>query len=221
MSFSLRQLRNATAVVATAATLSSCVAAVPMVMMAASAGAVALAGFAIYKTVQTASGGQVRIEFGSTDAKKATPPKPLPPGNVVYVYGGGAREKKFVETLQASGKFRSVTGGQDAHAPDLAAMNSGQVDDAMRDACRSRRPDLVFAAINVGVHVQSNLLSLKRGNATQQVTLQTYDCRAQRVGWTENMAVVNESHKDVPAAEIDGVAGQAWAERVLEAKKLG
>ena len=200
------------------ATLSSCVAAIPLVMVAASAGAVAVAGFAVYKTVQTASGGQVRIEFGSTDAKKASPPKPLPPGATVYVYGGGAREKKFADTLQASGKFRSVTGGEDSRAPDLSSLNAGQVDDAMKEACRSRRPDLVFAAINVGEQKQSNLLSLKRSNSTQQVTLQAYECRAQRIGWTENMNVVNESRKDVPKTEVDAVGGQAWAERVIQAK---
>lgn len=202
------------------ASLSGCVAAIPMAMMAAGAGAVAVGGFAIYKTAQTASGGHVKIEFGSSNSKKSTPPKPLPPSSSVYVYGSGVRNRTFANGLQASGKFRSAMGGQDTNAVNLTNLNAGQVDDAMRSACRSRHPDLVFATINTGEHAQSNLLSFKHASSIQQLTLEAYDCRAQRVGWTEDMAVVDESRKHIPAAEIDAVAGQAMAERVLEAKAL-
>jgi hypothetical protein len=181
-------------------TLSGClIAAVPLVM----AGAAAVGGYAVYKTVQTASGGTVRIAFDSKDAKKASPPPPLPsPSATVAVLGSGEREKKFSDSLQASGKFRVSQATGDADA-----------------ACRARRVDLVMSAVDQGQAVKSNLLSFQRGNSTQTFSLQGYSCATHMVAWTQSMQIIIESgSKPMAQGEIDDIAGQAWADRVIQAK---
>ena len=196
----IRFLTTAVVVGSLSVTLSGClIAAVPLVM----AGAAAVGGYAVYKTVQTTTGGTVRIAFDSKDAKKASPPPALPsPSATVAVLGGGQREKKFSDALQASGKFRvsQATGEADA-------------------ACRARRVDLVMSAVDQGQAVKSNLLSFQRGNSTQTYSLQGYSCATHMVAWTQSMQVIIESgSKPMAQGEIDDIAGQAWADRVIQAK---
>jgi hypothetical protein len=179
--------------------LSGClIAAVPLVMAAGAAAG----GFAIYKTVQTTSGGSVRISFNSKDSRKASPPPALPsPSASVAVLTGGAREKKFADALQASGKFRVSQATGDAAS-----------------AC-GRRVDLVMSAVDQGQAVKSNMLSFQRGNVTQTLSLQVYSCTTHMVAWTETMQVIIEAgSKPTPQSEIDEIAGQAWADRVIQAK---
>jgi hypothetical protein len=185
--------------------LSGClIAAVPLVMGAAAA----VGGFAVYKTVQTVGGGTVRIAFDSKDSKKGSPPPALPAGtSTVAVWQGGAREKKFAEGLQASGKFRVST----------ASSEGG--DKAYDNACRARRVDMIMAAVDQGQSVKSNMLSFKRGNATQTLSLQGFSCATHQVVWTETMQVIIESgSKPMAQSEVDDIAGQAWADRVIQAK---
>lgn len=197
--------------------LSGClIAAVPL-MMAAGAATVAVAGFAVYKTVQTTSGGTVRIGFGASDTKHPLPPKPLPPPTgMVAVLGTGTREAKFATDLRASARFRLVRDDPGVLAPSSV---SGPEYDAM---CRRDRVDMVFAAIDLGQMVQSNLLSFSRGGVTQKLSLTAYGCAARQVVWSDTMAVVIEAGgKPTQQAEIDVIAGQAWAERIVQAKAAG
>jgi hypothetical protein len=196
----IRLFATTVAVTALSVTLSGClIAAVPLVMAAGAAAG----GFAIYKTVQTTSGGSVRISFDSKDAKKASPPPPLPsPSATVAVIGAGVRDKKFSDALQASGKFR-------------VSQATGDAD----GACRARRVDLVMSAVDQGQAVKSNMLSFQRGNVTQTLTLQGYSCASHMVAWTQSMQVIVEAgSKPTPQNEIDEIAGQAWADRVIQAR---
>jgi hypothetical protein len=186
-------------------TLSGClIAAVPLVMGAAAA----VGGYAVYKTVQTASGGTVRIGFDAKDAKKASPPPALPsPSGTIGVWQGGAREKKFADALQASGKFR------------VSQVPAESGDKAYDNACRTRRVDIIMAAIDQGQTVKSNMLSFQRGNSTQTLSLQGYSCTTHQVAWTQSMQIIIEvGSKAMAQSEIDEVAGQAWADRVIQAK---
>jgi hypothetical protein len=184
-------------------TLSGClIAAVPLVMGAAAA----VGGYAVYKTVQTASGGTVRIAFDSKDSKKASPPPALPtPSGSITVIGGGTRERKFADGLQASGKFR-------------VSQAAGEVG-AYENACKARRVDIVMGAVDQGQTVKSNMLSFQRGNSTQTLSLQGYSCASHQIAWTQSMQVIIESgSKPQAQSEIDEIAGQAWADRVIQAK---
>jgi len=198
--------------------LQGCVAAVIPLMMAGAVGVVALTGFAVYKTVQTTGGGTMQIEFGSADAKHAAPPAPLPTAGSLAVWPGGMREQKFAEVISASGKIRvaTITGTQALSASD------GERSKGYADICRNNKVDMVFAAVDQGQTVKSNLMSFKRGAVTDKFTLEGYGCEAGKVVWTDTMATVIESgSKPTPQAEIDAAAGQSWAERVLQAKSGG
>jgi hypothetical protein len=205
-------------VVAMGASLSGCVvAAIPLVMAAGAAG-VAATGFVVYKSVQTASGGTVRIAFGSADSKSAAPPQVLPPAASVAVWPGGTRERKFAAVLEASGKFRVTSLGGDA-LPATAEERAHGYEDMCR---KGRRIDMIFAAIDEGQSVKSNLLSFKRGALIDKLDLEGYGCAAHRVVWTDPMAVIIEAGgAPTPQAEVDAIAGQAWAERVLKARSEG
>ncbi len=196
--------------------LSGClIAAVPLVMAAGAAG-VAVAGFAVYKTVQTTSGGTVRIGFGSSDPKHPTPPKPLPLGTTVAVLGDGVREMKFTSSLRASARFRAVYADPTHFVPGSAEAP------AYEALCRRTRADLVFAAVDLGQTVQSNILSFSRGGLTQKLSLVAYGCTTHQVAWSDTMAIVIEAGgKPTPQSEIDTITGQAWSERIVQAKALG
>lgn len=201
-------------VCALSASLSGCiVAAVPLVM-AAGAVAAGATGFFVYKSVQTKSGGTVRVAFGSRDDKTAQPPAPLPQGRVVAVWGSGERETRFERTLKGDGRFdvRRAPGGPPPEDASARAAAFGQV-------CDDTRAELVFAAVDQGETVNSNALSFKRGSSTHKFGLEGYACGQRAVAWSDTMAVIVESgSKSTSQAEIDDIAGQAWAERVQAAR---
>ncbi len=204
----IRLFTTTVAVTALSVALSGClIAAVPLVMAAGAAAG----GFAIYKTVQTTSGGSVRISFDSKDAKKASPPPalPSPSATVAVIEAAAARATRSpLRTL----RFRP------------AARNAGsfRVSQATGDAdgaCRARGVNLVMSAVDQGQAVKSNMLSFQRGNVTQTLTLQGYSCASHMVAWTQTMQVIVEAgSKPTPQAEIDEIAGQAWADRVIQAR---
>lgn len=196
------------------ASLSGCiVAAVPLVM-AAGAVAAGATGFFVYKSVQTKSGGTVRVAYGSRDDKTAQPPAPLPQGRVVAVWGSGERETRFEQTLRNDGRFdvRRAPGGPPPADASARAAAYGQV-------CDDTHADLVFAAVDEGETVSSNALSFKRGTSTRKYALEGYACGQRATGWSDTMAVIVESgSKAASQSEIDDIAGQAWAERVEAAR---
>lgn len=216
MSVTWTRVARAIGLCALSVQLSGCIVAAVPLIMAAGAASVAVAGFAVYKTVQTTGGGSVKIGFGSSDPKHPTPPKPLPPANTVAVLGSGVREIKFAAALRASARFRIV---RDDPVTFLPGSPEGP---AYEDLCRRTRVDLVLAAVDLGQTVNSNMLSFSRGGLTQKLSLTGYSCASHQVAWSDPMAVVIESGaKPTPQSEIDAIAGQAWSERIVQAKALG
>lgn len=195
--------------------LSGCIVAAVPIIMAAGVGVVAVAGFAVYKTVQTTGGGTMQIAFGSKDSKHASPPPPLPAVGAVAVWPAGLREETFAGTLKASGKLQ---------VKPLAGAGALPGSDADRHAayatlCTGNPVDVIFAAVDQGQTVNSNMMSFKRGSVTDKLTIEGYGCSAGKIVWTDTMATVIEAgSKPTPQAEIDTAAGQAWGERVLQAR---
>jgi hypothetical protein len=211
----MRTLATGAAVAAMGVSLSGCIVAAVPLIMAAGAASVAATGFVVYKTVQTTNGGTVRIAFGSTDSKHALPPQPLPAGSVT-VAAATQREQVLGERLQASGKFK-VAPSEGAYllaAPDDRARSYATI-------CQRQRVNMVLAAVDDGQIVNSNMLSFKRGGLTHKLGLEAYGCAAHAVVWHDEMAVIIESGgKPTPQAEIDAAAGQAWADRLIQARAL-
>jgi hypothetical protein len=217
MRFSPKGLSACAAIGALSISLSGCIVVAIPLLMAAGVGAVAVTGFVVYKSVQTTSGGTVRIAFGSTDAKNATPPQPLPPSPAIAVWSNGALERKFADTLKASGGFRVVQA--DAGAIPVASDERAK---GYVGICRAQKVNTVMAAVDDGQTVNSNMLSFKRGALTHKLTLEGFGCAEQKLIWLDTMAVVVESGgKPTPQSEIDDIAGQAWGERVVAASKAG
>jgi hypothetical protein len=64
-------------------------------------------------------------------------------------------------------------------------------------------------------------MSFRRGSVTQKLNLVGYSCTAHKAVWVDAMAVVVESGKSpTPQAEIDHIAGDAWADRLGQARGL-
>ncbi len=195
--------------------LSGCIIAAVPVMMAAGAGVVAVGGFAVYKTVQTTGGGTMEIAFGSKDAKHAPPPPPLPGVSTLAVWPVGHREEAFASVVKASGKVRV------APLVGVGMLPGTQTDRyaAYATACHGNSADVIFAAIDQGQTVSSNMMSFKRGSVTDKLTIEGYGCSAGKIVWTDSMATVVEAgSKPTPQSEIDDAAGRAWGERVLLAQ---
>ena len=201
-----------------AVSLSGCiVAAIPLIMVAAGAG-VALTGFVVYKSVQTSGGGNVRVAFGSTEKDKATPPQPLPTARDVSVWPGGQREIRLVEKLQAANAYRSVNLVRGVDAGGLGGADDQRAK-AFDGACATQPVDLIFAAVDLGEKVDSNMLSFKRGSLTHKLNLVAYSCAQHKAVWVDAMAVIVESgNNPTPQAEIDNIAADAWADRLAMAR---
>jgi hypothetical protein len=183
--------------------------------MAAGAAGVAATGFVVYKSVQTASGGTVRVAFGSSDPKHAVPPQPLPPpSSSVVVWSEEGSARTAAHTLESSGKFRSVQWDAGTPAENADARRSGY-----DDLCHRHRADIVFSTVDEGQTVNSNMLSFKRGDLTHKLSLEGFGCTSHQIVWADTMAVVVEAgNKPIPQSEVDEVTGQAWAERIAAAK---
>jgi hypothetical protein len=189
------------------------VAAVPLVM-AAGVGVVAITGFAVYKTVQTTGGGTMQIAFGSKDAKHAAPPPRLPTASTIAVWPIGLREATFAATLKDSGKLHLMPLADPGPLPGSDADRHA----AYSSLCSGNHVDVIFAALDQGQTVSSNMMSFRRGTVTDKLIIEGYGCTAQKIVWTDTMATVIEAgSKPTPQAEIDTAAGQAWGERVLQA----
>ncbi len=210
-----KRIVGCASVAAMSISLSGCIIAAVPIIMAVGAAGVAVTGFVVYKSVQTASGGTVRIAFGSTDAKQATPPPPLTATGAIAVAGGSEMERKLTEALKASGRFR-VTQSEGAAVPTDPTERTRVYD----SICQRMRASVVMAAVDKGQTVNSNMLSFKRGALTHKLDLEGYGCSIHKLVWADTMAIVVESGKTpTPQAEIDSIAGQAWADRIVQASK--
>jgi hypothetical protein len=173
--------------------------------------------FVAYKTVQTAGGGKVVVAFASADKKKSSPPKPLPTAEVAGIWSGTEREKKFAQTLETAGVMQVVSLREDLlpAAPEARAQ-------AYEHVCGEQKVDQIFSAVDGGETVKSGALSFGRGGVTHALTLESYGCAEHKVVWTDSMSVtVQAGNGTTPQNDVDDIAGQAWGERVLEARNKG
>ena len=177
-------------------------------------GGIAAGSFMAYKTVQTVSGGKVVVAFASADSKHATPPKVLPAAQVVGVWSGTEREYKFAQTLEVDGVVRVVRLREDLLPADSGARNR-----AYDQACSQQQLDQIFGAVVGNEIVKSGALSFGRGGVTRNYTLEGYGCADHHLVWTDTMSVTVQSGTGTtPQTEVDDVAGQAWGERVIQAR---
>lgn len=212
--------RIGAAVVGCALLLNGCVA----VAVATVVAMPVLTTFSLYKTVQMSTGGRVKIAFGSTDGKKVAQAQPLPIGRTAAVWPGTEREARLAERLKVSGRYEVTT--PSVVARDLAAagtpvnmlqLTSEEQTTAFQAVCSRHSADLVFAAWDYGVSTNAKVFSLKRGGATQTSDLVVFSCAEAKVVWKDRMAVTTETgSKTFAAGEVAAIAGEAWAERVLQ-----
>lgn len=214
------------AMTATAAlSLGGCLAAAVPIMLATTAAGTAFSGFAIYKAVQTSTGGRVRVAFGTGVEGEVPPADPLPMARRVAVWPGDEMQVKFAERMEASGRYEVVTPGAVARTLAarqipviLAQLTTEEKRQSMLTVCREHRADLIFAAQGEGVSTNANMFSFGRGTMTDNYGLTAFDCRSEQFAWREKMAIVQEvGSTTTPAGEVATIAGEAWAERILEA----
>jgi hypothetical protein len=207
--------------------LSSCVAAALPIMVATTAGGMAFAGFDIYKVVQLNSGGTVRVAFGSGDGKTLPPPSPLPSSmRRVAIWPGDAAEVRVAERLTQSGRFSAVPPSTVARTlggtNQLNTMTEGERSAAFNHVCRANAAQGVVAAIPQGETSNTGFFSLHKANVTFKADLVVYDCRAREIVWRDKIAIIVEVGGTTPSdAEILGVAGDAWADRLLQSPTGG
>ncbi|MFC3053619.1 hypothetical protein [Kordiimonas pumila] len=192
-----------------ALSLSGC-AAVPLFMLVG----VGAATFAVHKVVQTQSGGEIKVAFPAVDGREA-PPQPLPSGRTVAVWSNGEREERFIAALRASGTFT-------VHSlPEIEASTGADMTDAFMAACQTSKADLIFAATDEDVSKKKNLLSIDRAATTYTLHLLVFSCTENTVTWKDRMALIVEQGKIQPTeSELQQVAGDMWAERILVAKNM-
>jgi hypothetical protein len=154
------------------------------------------------------------VAFASTDKKKSSPPKPLPTAEVAGIWSATEREKKFAQTLENAGVMHVVSLREDLlpAAPDLRAQ-------AYDHVCSEQKVDQIFSAVDAGETVRSGALSFGRGGVTHALTLESYGCAEHQLVWTDSMSVTVQAGNGTTAqTDVDDIAGQAWGERVLEAR---
>lgn len=217
-----RQCSKALGALGMAALVSGCVAAAAVPMLAAS---FAVSGFTTYKFVQSASGGEIAIAFPEQGGK-VTPAPPLPEGQRAAIWPGDEFNVLFAEALSNTGGFDVTSPGQVSSilqdeniATSLSSLTSTEQADAFAVICDRADVDIVFASNKLGVESNQNFFSLSRADMTSRADLYGYSCASGTIAWREQMAVVVKMGSSMPSSgEINKVAADAWAERVMEAR---
>ncbi len=217
-----RELLTTCAVIAICSqVLSGCIAAVPLMI----AGEGAAVGYSGYKLVQTGTGGSVGVHFRMNGDKEA-PPEALPPLHAVAVWPSTRREVAFAEKLEQAHRFRVVAPATifadlaDVKVPeDLNQMTDEERNSAFATVCRREHVDMVFAARSLGTTSNDNAFSLSRANVTNSADVMGYSCATKRVAWTDELSLIIELGSSTPPSdtELATVAGNAWADRVVQA----
>lgn len=205
--------------------LSGCVAAAIPLVMATSVAGLGVAGFGMYKAVQLSSGGSVKIGFATGPDGKKKPPEPLPAGRRVAVWPGSGGEVEFSEHLQRSGRFdvvppatvaRTLAAGH--YSTDLKQLTDGEMSAEFQHVCNAKHVDFVFADRDLGISTNDNMWSLSRANVTAKSDLFGYGCHQQSIVWRDQIIIVMEVGGHTEATpEVQRIAGDAWAERLLSA----
>lgn len=207
--------------------LSGCVAAAAPMMMGLTVGMVGLTGFAVHKTVQSGTGGEVAVAFPSTEDGETIPPQTLPPIQHIAVWQGNEREVYFSEALAASGTFDVTSPAQTSAfvrgkvpTTDLGQLTEREQTEAFAVLCNAAEADMVFAARDLGMKTKKNTFSFSRGQQSYTTDLMGFSCSQNSIVWREQMALIVEIGDKTPSdAERNQIAGEMWAERVIEASR--
>lgn len=209
--------------------LSGCAAAVLPVMLAS----YAVAGFSVYKVVQTSDGGgEISISFASED-DKLTPPPPLPAGNRVAVWPEDAagmflsRQSTYLaEALMQSTVFDVTTPSSvsmvleaEGISNTLLSLTSKERTSVFSTVCDGANVDIVFASQEQGdLETNVNAFSLSRNNMRTSANMFAYSCSDKSMVWNEQMMITIEGGKSSATAEINKIVAETWVERILEAR---
>lgn len=204
--------------------LSGCVAAAIPIMLAATVGATALEGFALYKTVQTSSGGSIKVAFPGKDGKE-TLPQPLPIIRKVAVWPGDEGDVHFADRLAKSGRFDvippstvSVALANENVTSNLRLLTEDEEIKAFAVACRDTKVEFIFASRSLGASSDTSVFSFSRANVTYKAELLGFSCDQNAIVWRDQIALIVEIGAKIPSdAEINAAASDAWADRILEA----
>ena len=205
--------------------LSGCVALAVPLMAVTSVGAMGLTGFGMFKVVQTAGGGKVAVGFGSKDSKTIPPPQPLPLVRSIAIWPNTDREVFLAERLIASQRFKVTTPSAAARSltsltvdVDLKSKTVAEQSQDFDKLSRAVGADLVLAAKDIGMSVKGGFFQMKRGGFTTTSDLIGYSCRGRSVVWRDTMAVTQQTGSTIASdGEVAKIAGDAWAERILQA----
>ena len=204
--------------------LSGCIAAAVPLLIAQ----VGVLGFAGYKLVQTSSGGAVGVAFPGPDGKEA-PPQPLPPARTAAVWPGNAAEVRFAEKLAMSGRFEvtppakvSVILADAKIGTTLTRLTSAEQAEAFGVVCNESRANLVFAGIDRGTETDARVFTLSRPSVTTKADLLAFSCSRKVIVWRDQLALIVEiGDRRTSNSEMLSAGGDAWADRILEAQRLG
>lgn len=205
--------------------MSGCVAIALPLMAAGTLAGMGIAGFSMFKTVQTMTGGKVAVGFGSKDSKTVPPPQPLPLVKTIGIWPNGDREVFLAESLIASGRFKVITPSSAGRSLaslavdfDLSSKTMAEQSQDFDKLCGAVKADLILAAKDIGLSSNSGFFKIKRGGFTISSELIGYSCTNHSVVWRDTMAVTQETGGSSTAdGEVAKIAGEAWAERILSA----
>lgn len=207
--------------------LQSCVAVALPLLTAATVASVAASGFFVFKTVQTSTGGNVRISFSEEDVpletkvllSKITNPS-VWPGNEAEVY--------LADTLETSQEFESVITPSAvtrmlstlAIDQNTSLMTESERLRIFRQICDEANADAVIATRDIGAETNTNIFSLQRANITQRALITLYSYEADRIILTTEIQLVTELGSSTQNdQEVLRIAGQAIAEKVIQIRK--
>ncbi len=209
------------------AALSGCVAAAVPIMYGMSAASLALGGFAIFKTVQLGTGGEVKIELSKNDPQPADRAV-IRAARSIAVWPSKGGEGKLSDSLSrhtslrviAPGMVRRWVDGKGYERDPSALSASEKVDHSVRLA-RHLGADLVFLVESPkGVGVDASAWSFSRGQTEQEFTMTLVSRTPERIVWNEKGRLIVELGSESPSVdELSAIAAQAVAERVAELRR--
>lgn len=189
---------------------------------------VGIGGFQAYKLVETSTGGSVGVAFPKKDGKEVAP-RPLPVVQRVAVWPDDETEVFLAEKLMAAKHFDVVTPNrvrailtEAKITTNINGLTTREQISAFRLVCRHSGADLVLASRDAGSVTRHNGLSFARPQKISKSALLAYSCARRRLIWHDEMTLVVEIGDKMPlSGDIEKVAGDAWAGRILAAEARG
>lgn len=198
------------------------VAAVPLI-----AASMAVSGFAIFKTVQTVTGGTVSIGFSETEissedklALSEIMNPTIWPDNEMEVYMANAMELsgEFSTIVTPSTITRILVDSEISQTINL--MTDTERLQIFRRVCEEASADGIVAFKDLGAETRSNVFSIRRANTIQRAEMIIYSYELDRIIFTTELELITELSGDIQNnQEILQIAGEAAAEKIIQLRK--